>query len=239
MNKLTYLNPLGLWRHVKLNLSENGQIDRRRLILISPDTRLSKARSARIRLSANAKLNYGYSTHLFVDTQQTRLVMGEDARLNVAPGNCTIQKGCSVFIADNAGLSFGENLTLVSNARIVAYADITFGANCIVGWEAQIMSGDGHPVYYGGHETNAPRAISIGDNVWIGSRAVVLKGVTIGEGAIVAANAVVTKDVPAHAVVAGNPAKIVMSDVDWALDPVPLDQIPKARNSQEAQPAVL
>ncbi|HBN4333859.1 TPA: maltose O-acetyltransferase, partial [Escherichia coli] len=49
----------------------------------------------------------------------------------------------------------------------------------------------------------------IGDNVWIGFQAAILKGVTIGEGAVVAARAVVTKDVPAWSVVAGNPAKVV------------------------------
>lgn len=51
--------------------------------------------------------------------------------------------------------------------------------------------------------------ITIGKNVWIGDKATVLPGVTIGEGAIVAANAVVTKDVPAYSVVGGNPAQII------------------------------
>lgn len=51
--------------------------------------------------------------------------------------------------------------------------------------------------------------IIIEDNVWIGERAIILKGVTIGMGAIVATGAIVTKDVPPYSVVAGNPAKIV------------------------------
>ncbi|MNN74185.1 putative acetyltransferase [compost metagenome] len=51
--------------------------------------------------------------------------------------------------------------------------------------------------------------ITIGDNVWIGFQAAILKGVTVGEGAIIAAKAVVTKDVPAWSVVAGNPARVV------------------------------
>ncbi|MBA2585639.1 MAG: maltose acetyltransferase, partial [Chthoniobacterales bacterium] len=49
----------------------------------------------------------------------------------------------------------------------------------------------------------------IGDNVWIGMNAVILKGVAIGENSVVAAGAVVTKSVPENCVVAGNPAKIV------------------------------
>lgn len=51
--------------------------------------------------------------------------------------------------------------------------------------------------------------IVIGDNVWIGDKATILPGVSIGEGAVIAANSVVTKDVPAHCVAAGNPAKII------------------------------
>lgn len=53
--------------------------------------------------------------------------------------------------------------------------------------------------------------VIIGKNVWVGDKATILPGVTIGDGAVVAANAVVTKDVPAYCVVAGNPAKIIKS----------------------------
>ena len=52
-------------------------------------------------------------------------------------------------------------------------------------------------------------AITIGDGVWLGARAIILPGVTIGEGAVVAAGAVVTKDVEPWAVVGGNPAKFI------------------------------
>lgn len=55
--------------------------------------------------------------------------------------------------------------------------------------------------------------VIIGDNVWIGDKATILPNVTIGDGAVIAANAVVTKDVPAYSVVAGNPAKIIKTNV--------------------------
>lgn len=62
------------------------------------------------------------------------------------------------------------------------------------------------------YSDNAP--IIIGNNCWIGENSRICKGVTIGDGAIVAANAVVTKDVPPNCIAAGNPARIVKSEID-------------------------
>jgi acetyltransferase-like isoleucine patch superfamily enzyme len=68
------------------------------------------------------------------------------------------------------------------------------------------------------HSANAP--IIIGENVWIGSNARIQKGVTIGDNSIIAANSVVTHDVPANAIAAGNPAKIVKTDIDKTTTPI-------------------
>lgn len=214
--KLAFLNPLNLGRNLWLNLLFNRKLDRKRLILVSQCTQLSLAKTAKIRVADNGKLNFGYYPHIFVHPESTRLVMQENSELSVEPGNCTVKQGCTIFIGDNAKVNLGSNLTLVSNTRIIAYADISFGKDCIVGWEAQIMSGDGHPAFRGGDEPiNQPRPIRIGNNVWIGSRATILKGVTIGDGSIVAANSVVTKNVPSGCVVAGNPAKVVGENISW------------------------
>lgn len=68
------------------------------------------------------------------------------------------------------------------------------------------------------HSANAP--IIIGENVWIGTKSRIQKGVTIGDNAIIAANSVVTHDVPANAIAAGNPAKIVKTDIDKTTTPI-------------------
>ena len=62
------------------------------------------------------------------------------------------------------------------------------------------------------HSVYAP--VKIGKNVWIGQKSRICKGVEIGDNSIVAANSVVTKSVPANCIVAGNPAKIVKTDID-------------------------
>ena len=73
-----------------------------------------------------------------------------------------------------------------------------------------VMDADFHAVgELDGHGKTAP--IMIGDDVWLATRAVVLKGVTVGSGAVVATGAVVTKDVPPHTLVAGVPARVIRS----------------------------
>ncbi len=69
--------------------------------------------------------------------------------------------------------------------------------------------GPGYPGLGDGWELSKSAPVVIGDVVWIGANACILKGVTVGEGSIVARNAVVTKDVPPYTVVAGNPARVV------------------------------
>ncbi len=70
------------------------------------------------------------------------------------------------------------------------------------------------------HHISASAPIVIGENVWIGSSVRICKGVTIGDNAIIAASSVVTHDVPANAVAAGNPAKIVKTDIDKSTKPI-------------------
>ena len=78
---------------------------------------------------------------------------------------------------------------------------------------AVIRDYDGHYIEDVAYRTAKP--VIIGDNVWIGYRAMILKGVTIGDNSVVAANSVVTKDVPSNSIVAGNPAKIIRTGINW------------------------
>lgn len=92
---------------------------------------------------------------------------------------------------------------------------IIIGRHCLVAGEVRVQDQDGHPLDASLRRQGEPvsadmiRPVKIGDDVWIGAGAVILKGVSIGDRAIVAARSVVTRDVPADVVVAGNPARIV------------------------------
>ena len=74
---------------------------------------------------------------------------------------------------------------------------------------AYVTDSDWHTIHDRTVRAETPTPVHIGENVWLGDNSVVLKGVTIGENSVIAARAVVTRDVPANVVVAGNPARVV------------------------------
>lgn len=98
--------------------------------------------------------------------------------------------------------------------------EVTIGRYCSIGARVSIHS-KYHPMnkastyinsqFLGGlmSESEACRHISIGSDVWVGDGAIILRGVTIGDGSVIGANAVVTKDVPAYGVAVGNPARVI------------------------------
>lgn len=104
-------------------------------------------------------------------------------------------------------VELGSAVALDSEVNLYSVNKIMIGTNVAISREAFICTAT-HDINYANRPlTTAP--ITICDGVWIGARSTILPGVTIGEGAVIAANAVVTKDVPAWAVVGGNPAKVI------------------------------
>ncbi len=104
-------------------------------------------------------------------------------------------------------ISMGKHVAIDDGVYLYSAAAITIGTKVAISREAFICTAS-HDITKGCRPLKtAP--IVIQDGVWIGARAIILPGVTIGEGAVVAAGAVVTKDVPAWHIVGGNPAKLI------------------------------
>ena len=110
---------------------------------------------------------------------------------------------------DQGRISIGDYALITPGVRITASDLIEIGHSCMIASGAYITDSDWHSLYDRIERNAEPAPIRIGDNVWIGDRATVLKGVTIGDNSVVGAGAVVAKDVPANVVVAGNPARVV------------------------------
>lgn len=115
--------------------------------------------------------------------------------------------------APNSKIIIGDNVG-ISGSTICATTSVTIGNNVLIGSGCLISDTDSHPIdwedrLYDRNEKTRKDPIVIEDNVFIGARSIILKGVTVGEGAVIGAGPVVSKDVPPYTVVAGNPARVV------------------------------
>ena len=105
-------------------------------------------------------------------------------------------------------ITVGKNVFINSGCRFQDQGDITIGDGTLIGHNV-VLATLNHGISPDERHDLFPAPIHIGKNVWIGANATVLPGVTIGDNAVIAAGAVVTKDVPANVVVAGVPAKVI------------------------------
>ncbi|ACB76546.1 acyltransferase [Opitutus terrae] len=121
----------------------------------------------------------------------------EDDGSRLLVGNESSGTGCSVVVCEG-GL-------------------VQVGRDCMMSADADVRNTDGHSVLdqLTGRRINPAADVVLGDHVWIGLKAQILKGVRIGEHSIVAAGSVVIRDVPAHTIVAGIPAKPVKTGITW------------------------
>jgi acetyltransferase-like isoleucine patch superfamily enzyme/coenzyme F420-reducing hydrogenase beta subunit len=130
----------------------------------------------------------------------------------VVNGEFNAYFGCDIRIHPNGKLVLG-NAFINCFAEIICASEITIGDGCAISRHVVIRDYDAHSIITQDYRIAAP--IHIGKRVWIGERAIIRKGVTIGDGAIIAAGSIVTKDIPPRCLAAGNPARVIRTDVDW------------------------
>lgn len=136
-------------------------------------------------------------------------------RLVLRPGS-SIRRDARIYVGDGATLSLAPGAVIGIRNTVNVTTGLTIGSRSELSWDVEIMDTDFHTITRpDGSTSHRSAPVVIGEHVLVGARAVILKGVTIGDGAVVAAAAVVTKDVPAQAVVAGNPARVIGTAADW------------------------
>ena len=116
-----------------------------------------------------------------------------------------------VYFGRGSQISIGNNSMIGADAIIGSAAEVKIGSNVLMGPQVLIYTSN-HGTSRGMPMRLQPlhfAPVTIGDDVWIGARCILLPGVTVGDGAVIAAGAVVTKDIPAYAVVAGVPARVL------------------------------
>lgn len=185
----------------------------RRPIWIGSPTVLDGA--DRITFGPGGVLLIGLASFGLTSTADTTVIRVRPGACFHVGGRVAVQRGLRIVV-DSGRLSIGPGTNINGlGTKILVAESVTIGAGCTFSWDVQILDNDFHAMTVDGVQQPKVAPVVIGDRVWVGTRAVILKGVTIGDGAVVAAGAVVTKDVPPGAVVAGIPAKVVGRADSW------------------------
>jgi len=170
---------------------------------------------------------------------------GRGIELRIAPG-ARVDFGRFVWIGDGSKIRSHEGLVEIGAKTVIgqectisAYRRVRIGEQCVIADRAMFIDFD-HGVVEVERSIREQgiymRDVEVGSNVWIGYGACVLRGVRVGDNSIVGTNSVVTKDVPANAVVAGIPARVIRmreapAELRWP-DPVAPD--PSARTTMQS-----
>ena len=123
-----------------------------------------------------------------------------------------------IIRGDNCTIEIGEGTTIGSGMIVCMgnHTSITIGNNAMLADNIDIWNSDTHPIFDDNNNLiNPSSSISIGDYVWLGKGVRVLKGVTIGDGAVVGMNSLVTKDVESNSMNAGMPSRQIKRGIHW------------------------
>jgi serine acetyltransferase len=179
--------------------------------IISRGTQLKTSRGSRIQIGKSSFLFLGFAH--FTPTPCS-VHLGKEATLTIN-GTVQIHRGTRVFVHDGADLEIGPRSFINDCSTLTCFEHLTIGSGCSISWNTNILDTNVHQLIVKGAARPRSQSVTIQDNVWVGTGAVVLPGVTVGKGAVVGAGSVVTRDVPPGAVVAGNPARIIHESASW------------------------
>lgn len=159
-----------------------------------------------ISIAGSAKLR---NCRIFISGEANRLIIKDNVRIRDACFEI-IGSHCSIVIDQNCVI--GGGCYLSSRERGTS---LVIGEGGMLSRNVKLMTSDGHDIIRQGLRVNPAKNITIGSKVWLADNVTVLKGVVVGNGAVVGINSTLTKDIPENAIAGGNPAKILSSDIVW------------------------
>jgi acetyltransferase-like isoleucine patch superfamily enzyme len=145
-------------------------------------------------------------------------VRGDRHQISLGVG-CTYQGG-KIWVEDHdTRLTIGDHTTVVEAEIAVTEpgSSITIGSECMFAHGIEIRCGDSHSILEAasGERINYAKDIHIGRHVWVASKAMILKGVSIGDDSVIASCAVVTKSFPSNSLIGGFPANVLKENISW------------------------
>ena len=148
-------------------------------------------------------------SEIVINGTSNTLILHKDIKLRSAN---IIIRGSNNSIEIGKGTTFGG----VRMVNVGENNTIAIGEHCLFSDHIEIWASDTHSIYNEKNEKlNIEKPVIIGSNVWVGSRVIILKGIEIGEGAIIGMGTVVTKNVPSKTISVGSPNKVIKENIRW------------------------
>lgn len=205
----TRLCPASLYRFFRLNTLR--EIWNGNMLITTPYCIVKMKKGAKIQ--KKGVLILGYKGIFGSSKNETHLFLGKDATLSFE-GNVTIGYGADIEIFDGASVNFKGNNTVNIGLTLICGDRIEFGKDTMIGRNVIIRDNNGsHYINRQSYKNASP--VIVGDKVWLCESCTVMKGVKIGDGAIVDSKSFVIRDVKAHTMISGHPASVVDEDVYW------------------------
>lgn len=213
--KTTRLSPIAIYQTLKYSGIKN--LLHHKGIICGTNCHINIAKSAQI--NVDGLLTIGRKDKFSRSKIETRIFIGKNAKFNIL-GEFKVDADCEIIIFDDAELTIhgsklsssdaNEGLRIVCGEKIELMPDVGIGRNVVIR-----DTNGAHYMNTAGYRPTRP--ITIGEKAWLCEACTIMPGVKVGRGGIVGAHSMVTKSVPAHALVSGTPASVVQENVLWKL----------------------
>lgn len=191
------------FKNIPNKLTINGKL-RKNKIKISGDNNL-------IEIGAGSLLR---ECSFYLKGNNNKIIIGK---------NCVLHGVNIIMDNENSEIVIGES-TSIAKSLIVSLEPykIIIGKDCMISYDVEIRNTDSHMIYdlNSNIRLNTGKEIIIKDNVWIGTKCLILKGSNIDNNSIVAAGSIVNKEFSNNCIIAGNPAKVIKNNVYWTREEV-------------------
>lgn len=149
-------------------------------------------------------------------------IRGSNNRIRIDGTACLTWTDISI-LADDSEITVGAGTTILGKPHqpnlLLTRGEpsrINIGRECMFSYGIEVRTSDSHPIFDAqGTHINPSADISISDQVWVGSRCMILKGVNLGRGSVLAAASVLTRHIGERVIAAGIPAKVIREDIQW------------------------
>ncbi len=211
LRKQTVFNPCPLLRNIYYNFLRfnTSRYSAKSLLMLTAYSIVDIHRTAKLNL--HGSVLFGFKKYKG-SKLETSLWMDRGSSLDI--DSSAIYHGCDIQIFKNAKVSIGKGCGMNRGAQIICQNKVTIGEGCLISRGVVIRDNDGgHEILVDKYKKDAP--VHIGNHVWIGQNAIILKGVEIGDGAIIGAGAIVVTNVKPKAMVMPDPSRTFAKDVEW------------------------